>query len=163
MTAPLPTPVPLAMDAPVLAEWHDQHQEALGRMSALANALDRQGWPDVDQACRWLQEVSVPHHQLEESELLPVLLAVGAGALSRRLAADHRKMEILLRAILHGQRNGRVRSPGPHGERARQLLNLVRQHIDTEEHVMLPLLRGLPHPLREQETSEGYLTIYPRA
>jgi hemerythrin-like domain-containing protein len=159
----MPNPVPCAIDEFCLADWHRLHQAIMGQMAGLAKALDRQGWADVELACRWFQEVSGAHHQWEERSLLPLLAALGAGALSQRLGAEHRQMDSLTRAILRGHHGGQVRNPGAHGERARQLLDLVRQHIDTEEHVLLPLLRGLPHPLREQETSEGYLTIYPRA
>ena len=64
----------------------------------------------------------------------------------------------LARAILDGNAEGA--DPGPHGLRARRLLDLVRQHIDTEVHCMLPLLQSqaLPAGPSASATGAGYLT-----
>jgi len=155
---PTSVPDPLALDAPRLAEWHQLHQAAMARMSDLANALDRQGWSDVDLACRWLHAEFRPHNEGEERDLLPLLERLGARDLGRQLSADHREMGVLTQALLHGHAGGQVPEPGRHGERARRLLDLVRQHIDTEEHRMLPLLQGLPHPATAPAAGAGYAT-----
>ena len=146
-----------------MAEWHRLHQAALARMSDLANALDRRGWMDVDRACRWLHEQFHPHHEREERDLLPLLEQAGARNLRRQLSAEHREMGDLTRALLQGHAGGQLQDPR-HGERARRLLDLVRQHIDTEEHFMRPLLQGRPAPARAPETGAGYQAPpYPRA
>jgi hypothetical protein len=156
MPMPAPSPVPLASLQPGLVEWHLLHQAAMARMSDLAYALDRQGWMDVDRACRWLHEELRPHSLREERELLPLLAAVTTRQLCRQLRADHQEMGHLTLALLHGHAGGRVHDLGRHGQRARRLLNLVRQHIDTEEHVLLPLLEGRAGP-PEREAGAGYL------
>jgi len=159
MPPPAFSPVPLVSDEPGLAEWRLLHQAALERMSDLANALDRQGWTDVDLACRWLHEAFHPHAEREERELLPLLAAANARPLWRQLRADHQEIGHLTQAILHGHAGGRVHDLGRHGQRARRLLNLVRQHIDTEEQVLLPLIQGLPAPATGPEPGSGYRAV----
>jgi hemerythrin-like domain-containing protein len=156
------SPAPLAGFEAGMAEWRRLHQAAMARMSDLASALDRQRWLEVDQACRWLHEEFRPHNDREERELLPLLAAADARRLWRQLRAEHQEMAHLTQAILHGHAGGRVHDLGRHGERARRLLNLVRQHIDTEEHVVLPLIQGQgPAGL---DTGAGYRMLpYPRA
>jgi hypothetical protein len=137
-----PSPVPLALREEGLAAWRQFHQDAMARMSDLALALDRQGWQGVELACRWVHEAFHPHNQWEEQRLFPLLEQMGRGPLGAQLKLDHREMGDLVRAILDGNAGGAVADPGPHGLRARRLLDLVRQHIDTEVHCMLPLLQG---------------------
>jgi hypothetical protein len=155
-----PSAVPFPLDAPGLEDWHGLHRAAMACMWQLATALDRQGGPEVERACRWLQEQFRPHNEREERDLLPLLEAVGARDLGRQLSAEHREMSELSRDLLDG------RQDGPVGLRARRLLDLVRQHIDTEEHVMLPLLQGLRRRPDPDAAGPGYLDcgwIYPRA
>ena len=134
-----PSPVPLALCEDGLAEWRQFHQDAMARMSELAIALDQQGWPGVELACRWVHEAFHPHNHWEEQRLFPLLERVGAGPLGDQLKLDHREMGDLTQAILDGCA---LADPSPQGLRARRLLDLVRQHIDTEVHCMLPLLQG---------------------
>jgi hemerythrin-like domain-containing protein len=84
---------------------------------------------------------------------------VDAKPLWRQLRAEHREMGHLTQALLHGHAAGRVHDLVRHGARARRLLNLVRQHIDVEEHVLLPLIQGQPLPSRSHETGDGYLML----
>ena len=146
MPIPAPSSVPLASLEAGLAEWQRLHQAAMARMSDLANALDRQGWMDVDRACRWLHQEFRPHGDWEEQALRPLLAAIHARPLWRQLKADHQEMGHLTLTLMYGHAGGRVRDPGGHGERARRLLNLVRQHIDTEAHMVLPLIQGQSQP-----------------
>jgi hypothetical protein len=130
----------------------------MARMSDLALALDRQGWQGVELACRWVQEAFHPHNQWEEQRLFPLLEQAGRGQLGDQLKLDHREMGDLARAILDGNAGGEVADPSPHGLRARRLLNLVRQHIDTEMHCMLPLLQSQAVPAGPSATGAGYRT-----
>ncbi len=155
MPTPVPCPAPLALCDEGLAEWHQFHQDAMARMSELALALDCQGWPGVERACRWVHEAFHPHNQWEEQWLFPLLERVGSGPLGEQLKLDHREMGDLAQAILDGSTGGWVADPSPHGLRARRLLDLVRQHIDTEVHCMLPLLQGQP---TGAPAGEGYQT-----
>jgi hypothetical protein len=167
MPIPSSSPIPPALDQAGMVHWQLLHQQVMARMSQLAQALDGQVWIDVDRACRWLHEEFHPHNAWEEQELLPRLEAVAGRKLRRRLIADHRAMGHLTQAILQGHTDGQVRDPGGHGERARRLLNLVRQHTDTEAQVLLPLIQGRSNPPVPAETGEGYLMMptpcYPRA
>ena len=153
-----PSPVPLALREEGLATWRQFHQDAMARMSDLALALDRQGWQGVELACRWVHEAFHPHNQWEEQRLFPLLEQAGRGQLGEQLKLDHREMGDLARAILDGNAEGQVTDPGPHGLRARRLLDLVRQHIDTEVHCMLPLLQSQAVPAGPSATGAGYRT-----
>jgi len=153
-----PGPLPPALREDGLAEWHQFHQDAMARMSDLALALDHQGWPGVERACRWVHEAFHPHNQWEEQRLFPLLERVGRGQLGEQLKLDHLEMGDLTQAILDGSAGGMVADPSPHGLRARRLLDLVRQHIDTEVHCMLPLLQGQGATPADAPAGEGYLT-----
>jgi glutamate synthase (NADPH/NADH) small chain len=142
-----------------MIEWHSLHQVAMARMSDLAAALDAQDWPGVLKACQWTRDVLRPHNEGEERELFPLLEEVGAEELREQLTADHREMWDLEVQLAAAVDHGVVSAPGPFGERARRLLDLVRQHIDTEEHLMLPLLRGRSVYPAVGALDEGYLIL----
>ena len=156
-----PTPLSVATDpaSPSMIEWHSLHQVAMARMSDLAAALDAQDWPGVLKACQWTRDVLRPHNEGEERELFPLLEEVGAEELREQLTADHREMWDLEVQLAAAVDHGVVSAPGPFGERARRLLDLVRQHIDTEEHLMLPLLRGRSVYPAVGALDEGYLIL----
>ena len=156
---PTPAPAETTAEAVDLLAWHDLHQEAMNRMADLATALDGRDWVAVDQACRWIYEVLRPHNEAEERELFPLLEEVGAEELREQLAADHREMWDLDLQLLSANDRGQVTDPGATGELARRLLDLVRQHIDTEEHLMLPLLRGHSLYPATGAMAEGYLIL----
>ena len=141
---PSPAPSPIAPAPPEVdrAHWQQFHRITMARMSALAGALDRQDWTEVHQACQWVQEALWRHQQEEERTLFPLLDRAGAPKLRHQLSADHRKIWKLNQRLLQAGREGRVEDPGSHGQRARRLLNLVREHIDAEEH--LPLFQASP-------------------
>jgi hypothetical protein len=147
----VPCPVPATLDDAGMLQWQQLHQAAMARMSELAHALHRQDWPGVDQVCRWVREVLGPQGAGEERVLFPLLAQTGAAGLGEQLSADHRQMGGLARAILQGGQD-----PNIQGERVRQLLDLVRQHIDTEAHRVLPLLQGLVPGPRADLSAEGY-------
>jgi glutamate synthase (NADPH/NADH) small chain len=155
----VPVPVSVAPDSANMLEWHSLHQIAMAKMSDLALALDAQDWVAVDRACRWVYEVLRPHNEGEERELFPLLEEVGAEELREQLTADHREMWELDLQLLTANDNGDVKAPGLYGEQARRLLDLVRQHIDTEEHLMLPLLRGRSTYPSTGAMDEGYLIL----
>jgi len=129
---PAPPSAPSALDEATLAHWQQWHQTALARMSDLAHALDRLDWMAVDHACLWVHDVLRPHHQVQERDLFPLLKPGLDGKLRTQLRADHRKMSHLSRAILQARAVGASPDDNLQGERSRRLLDLVRQHLDTE-------------------------------
>ena len=136
-----------------LEQWHAFHQAALSGMSGLALALDRQAWADVVRACRWVRDSFQPQHRWEEQRLFPLLDQAGARALRRTLRGDHREMGRLAQEVLEAW-NGSATD----GPQARRLLDLVRQHIDTEQHRALPLLRGEEPSMDAAPPGAGYHT-----
>jgi len=144
-------PAPPALREEGLAAWRQFHLEAMARMSELAGALDSQGWPGVERACRWAREAFQRHHPWEEQRLFPLLAQAGAEPLREQLRLEHREMDDLAGAVLDG---GPAADPGPP---ARRLLDLVRQHLDTELHRMLPLIQGR-EPGETSGAGAGYLS-----
>jgi len=136
-----PTP-PIHADASHLEGWHRLHREALQRMDTLETALAGGVWAVVDEACRWIYEELRPHNEAEERELFPLLEELGAEQLQEQLLSEHREMWDLNLQILTGIAEGTAKEPGVTADLARRMLALVRQLIDTEEHLLLPLLRG---------------------
>ena len=159
----MPTPSSLSVVAdptsPSMIEWHALHQVAMRRMSDLATALDAKDWDGVQQACQWVNDVLRPHNEGEERELFPLLEEVGAEELQEQLTNDHREMWELESQLTAAVVDGKVADPAAYGEKARRLLDLVRQHIDTEEHLMLPLLRGKSVYPTTGAMDEGYLIL----
>jgi hypothetical protein len=145
------SPVPATLDDAGVLQWQQLHQAAMARMSELAQALDGQDWPVVDQACRWVREVLGPQGAGEERRFFPLLADAGAAGLGEQLSADHREMGGLAQAILQGGQD-----PSLQGERMRRLLDLVRQHVDTEAHRVLPLLQGLAPGPQAGLSAAGY-------
>ena len=123
----------------------------MARMAELADALVGQDRPGVDRVCQWLMGAFGVQGTVEERTLFPHLEAAGARPLAARLSAEHRAMATLSNEILHSNE-----SPGVWGERTRQLLDLVRQHLDTEAHLALPLIQGLPPASAASRTDAGY-------
>lgn len=142
-----------------LAGWHGLHQEALQRMETLEKALADDAWISVDEACRWIYEELRPHNEAEERELFPLLEELGAEQLQEQLLSEHREMWDLNLQILTGIAEGTAKEPAVTAELARRMLALVRQHIDTEEHLLLPLLRGRSIWPTDEVTEEGYLIL----
>jgi glutamate synthase (NADPH/NADH) small chain len=146
-------------DETSMGEWHLLHRSAMGKMSELAAALLAQDWAGVDRSCRWVYEVLRPHNEAEEREMLPLLDELGAEALCDQLVGDHREMWELTLQMLAANDGGTVSEPGAYQELARRLLDLIRQHIDTEEHVMLPLLKGKSLYMGPEVNEDGYLIL----
>jgi hypothetical protein len=135
MPAPdLPTPV---LRQASLEQWHAFHETALNGMWGLALALDQRAWAEVVHTCRWVREAFHPQNLWEEQRMFPLLDQAGARTLRQALWGDHREMGRLAQGVLEAWDGGATDGP-----RARRLLDLVRQHIDTEQHRALPLLRG---------------------
>ncbi|WP_306602191.1 NADPH-dependent glutamate synthase [Geothrix sp. 21YS21S-2] len=149
-------------DETSMGEWHLLHLSAMTKMSELAAALLAQDWAQVDRACRWVYEVLRPHNEAEERELLPLLDELGAEALMDQLIGDHREMWDLTLLLLAANAGGVVKEPGIYQEQARRLMDLIRQHIDTEEHVMLPLLKGKSLYMGDEVNADGYLILEKR-
>jgi hemerythrin-like domain-containing protein len=139
MPSPDSLPAPAASLEAGLGAWHGFHREVLDRMSGLALALDRHDRPEVERACRWLHGRLDAHLRWEEQELYPRLEPAGATELRAALQADHREMLRLAGLALEAGPPGDAHHPT---EPARRLLDLVRHHIDTEKHRVLPLVEG---------------------
>lgn len=125
----------------------------MNRMAELALALHRQDGPEAARACRWVATVLAPWHTAQEAGLLPLLAAAGAPPpLGAQLRADHREMAVLARELGTAPDWDAQRQ----GDPARRLLDLVRQHLDTEAHRVRPLLQGLPEAIAGSRTDAGY-------
>ncbi|HJU82758.1 MAG TPA: NADPH-dependent glutamate synthase [Holophagaceae bacterium] len=156
------TPAP----APVLvppAHWHELHEEAQRRLRAMSLAIAQEDWRGVDEGARWIYQVLRPHNEAEEQELFPLLEEIGAESLHQRLYDDHRQMWQLDLMLLSEISDGVAQHPVGATLLAQKLVDLVREHIDTEERLMLPLLKGKSLYWSESDTVDGYLILEKRA
>jgi hypothetical protein len=124
MNEPIP---PLPVEG--LEAWNRFHGAAHGRMTELAAALIAHNGALVDQVCHWVRQELEAHREAEARLLRPLLEAVGASDLAAQLEEDHGILAALVRDL------------PPSEESARLLLDRVRQHVDTETFVALPLLK----------------------
>jgi len=139
--------------------WHATHQEAQERLTRMAEALGSGDWKAVDLGAKWIFEVLKPHNEAEERELFPLLEEIGAEALLQRLQEDHRQMWDLNLQLLAEINEGQVRTPRSLTLLGQRLVDLVRDHIEAEEKLMLPLLKGKSLYWSEDETQDGYLIL----
>ena len=139
--------------------WHATHGEAQEQLTQMAKALAAGDWKGVDQGSKWIYEVLRPHNEAEERDLFPLLEEIGAEALYQRLHDDHRQMWELNLQLLAEINDGTVRSPRALTLLGQRLVDLIRDHIEVEEHLMLPLLKGKSLYWSEDETQEGYLIL----
>ncbi|HEY3270899.1 MAG TPA: sulfide/dihydroorotate dehydrogenase-like FAD/NAD-binding protein, partial [Geothrix sp.] len=139
--------------------WHATHQEAQERLTRMAEALGTADWKAVDLGAKWIFEVLKPHNEAEERELFPLLEEIGAEALLQRLQEDHRQMWDLNLQLLAEINEGQVRAPRSLTLLGQRLVDLVRDHIEAEEKLMLPLLKGKSLYWSEDETQDGYLIL----
>ncbi|WP_306590436.1 NADPH-dependent glutamate synthase [Geothrix sp. 21YS21S-4] len=139
--------------------WHATHQEAQGRLTAMGQALAASDWKAVDRGARWIFEVLRPHNEAEERELFPLLEEIGAEALHQRLHDDHRQMWELNLQLLAEIDDGQVRAPRSLTLLGQRLIDLIRDHIEAEERLMLPLLKGKTLFWSDAETQDGYLIL----
>lgn len=147
-SAMLPTP-----------NWHATHAEAEHRLTLLSEALAAGDWNAVDQGARWIYEVLRPHNEAEERELFPLLEEIGAEALHQRLFDDHRQMWEMTLHLLVDIVDGHVQDGAQSTQLGQKLVDLIRDHIEAEERLMLPLLRGKSLYWADDESSEGYLIL----
>lgn len=151
------TPAVQTLIDPSLAGWHELHGEALQVVAALASALDARDWAGVDRGARWIYEVLRVHNEGEERELFPLLEELGAEALQDQLYAGHREMWDLDIQLLSGIHEGSPDQPEALIALGHRLVDLVRDHIETEERLMLPLLRQRSR--LKEGSAEGYLIL----
>jgi len=133
------------------ASWHSQHQEVLGMVSRLEAALDVADASSIACAAQQLHQALSPHHAAEETELFPLLDEVGAHDLQEQLLRDHREIGGLLQQVAET-------SP----EAGWRLSRLVREHLEMEERLLLPLLKGRSLWPSEALEAEGYLILEKR-
>jgi glutamate synthase (NADPH/NADH) small chain len=129
--------------------WHAEHQEALNRAGALESAVQKEDRLGLEEACRWVLDTLAAHDADETRELFPLLEALGAEALRDELEAGHQELKELAERLLA--------ATGVDGGLVRSLVTLLRQHVDTEEQLLLPLLKG--HRLDLDAFDEGYLVL----
>ena len=139
--------------------WHATHEEAQARLTRMAEALGAADWQEVDKGAKWIYEVLRPHNEAEERELFPLLEEIGAEALHQRLFEDHRQMWDLTLQLLAEIADGQVRAPRSLTLLGQRLVDLIRDHIEAEEHLMLPLLKGRSLYCSDAETQDGYLIL----
>lgn len=139
--------------------WHATHEEAQERLTRMAEALGAGDWKGVDLGAKWIYEVLRPHNEAEERELFPLLEEIGAEALHQRLHEDHRQMWDLTLQLLAEITEGSVRAPRSLTLLGQRLVDLIRDHIEAEEHLMLPLLHGRSLYASDAETQDGYLIL----
>ncbi|MBI1754373.1 MAG: NADPH-dependent glutamate synthase [Acidobacteria bacterium] len=139
--------------------WHATHEEAQGRLTRMAEALGAGDWKGVDLGAKWIYEVLRPHNEAEERELFPLLEEIGAEALHQRLHEDHRQMWDLTLQLLAEITEGSVRAPRSLTLLGQRLVDLIRDHIEAEEELMLPLLKGRSLYCSDAETQDGYLIL----
>ncbi|MBI4913741.1 MAG: NADPH-dependent glutamate synthase [Acidobacteria bacterium] len=156
--SPLPilTPLPEKVD---LDGWRGEHAAAVDELEALGAALEAGDWRKVDAGARWIYEVLRPHNEAEERDLFPLLEEIGAEALQSRLYEDHRQMWDLTLQLLTAIDGDQVANPESVRAIGRQLLGIVIPHIESEEKLMLPLLKGRYLCTPDAVTSEGYLIL----
>jgi len=131
-------------------------------MTRFEASLDVSDWNAVDEACRWVYEVLRPHNAAEEVELFPLLEELGTEDLREQLVAEHREMWDLTLQLLAGIDGNSAQDPAAEMDLGRRLLRLVREHIETEENLLLPLLKGRSIWPSEDVTDEGYLILEKR-
>ncbi|GLH73675.1 2-polyprenylphenol hydroxylase [Geothrix limicola] len=139
--------------------WHATHEEAQARLTRMAEALGAGNWAEVDGGAKWIYEVLRAHNEAEERELFPLLEEIGAESLHQRLYDDHRQMWELTLQLLSEISEGQVRAPRSLTLLGQRLVDLIRDHIEAEEKLMLPLLKGKSLYWSEDETQEGYLIL----
>ncbi|WP_243287140.1 NADPH-dependent glutamate synthase [Geothrix terrae] len=139
--------------------WHATHQEAQKQLTDMAKAIGAGDWKRVDQGARWVYEELKPHNEAEERELLPLLEELGAEALVQRIQDEHRQMWDLTLQLLSEIDEGQVRAPQALTLQGQRLVDLVRDHIEMEERLMLPLLKGRSMYWSDEETQDGYLIL----
>ncbi|WP_052571263.1 NADPH-dependent glutamate synthase [Geothrix fermentans] len=139
--------------------WHATHQEAQKQLTEMAKALGSGDWKTVDLGARWVYEDLKPHNEAEERELLPLLEEIGAEALVQRIQDEHRQMWDLTLQLLSEISEGQVRAPKALTLLGQRLVDLVREHIEMEEKLMLPLLKGKSMYWSDEETQDGYLIL----
>lgn len=129
-------------------------QQLLRLDAAVADYAHTQGHEGLRRTLRevvaFFDDVAAPHHQLEEREIFPLLLARGEPALVQqvqRLQQDHGWLEQdwlelapMLRSIAENQ--GWI-DPGMIRELVDVFAGLYRDHIDLEESLIYPTARRM--------------------
>ena len=156
------TPLPMTAQLPETVDldgWRGEHALANDQLAALDLALGKGDWRGVDTGARWIYEVLRPHNEAEERDLFPLLEEIGAEELHERLYEDHRQMWDLTLQLLAAIDGDQVADPAAVRGIGQQLLGVVRPHIEAEERLMLPLLKGRYLYTPEAVTEEGYLIL----
>jgi hemerythrin-like domain-containing protein len=130
-------------DAPAVVETrlvHDAHRRAT---SMLADALDRATPPDVVADLRdFVVALLVHHHRCEDDDLWPQLAAAdpGLSAALGALSEEHDRLDAALEQLAAAPLAGVAGTAAQRAAAAAR--DLVHEHLDHEEPILLPALRA---------------------
>ncbi|GAA3106564.1 hypothetical protein GCM10017600_81500 [Streptosporangium carneum] len=121
--------------------FHAGLRRDFGRLADALAACDPADAPRralIDEHLALLLRALHHHHVIEDEEIWPLLrtLAPGAGDVMDRLHAEHREMDAVV-----GRLSAVGRSTGEQVDDLRLMHRLVGDHLDLEEHGMVPLIR----------------------
>jgi len=139
--------------------WHETHLETLAQAVRLEQAAEAGDWAGLDAACQWIYGTHRPHNEAEEVRLFPLLEALGAEDLQDQLTTEHREMWDLNLQLLGGIDGSEVPEPQRMRALAARLAALVRAHVELEESLMMPLLKGRSLSVERTSFDDGYLIL----
>jgi len=126
------------------------HQHVLARLAAVELALGDEGGPPIAEFASFLEREVRHHFEVEEQALFP-LLARHLGTEQGPLAvmnAEHATFRELLADLVDGVHGG---DDARAEARARDIIALLRAHIDKEDHVLFPMASRLLSPQEQEE------------
>jgi hemerythrin-like domain-containing protein len=127
-----------------------QHQDVLAQLAALEGQLRSSAAADVAAFARYLEQEVMQHFALEEQALFPVLgrhLSLDQGPLAVMNSEHQAFRELLdgLGAALRAQDRDAQRA------HAAEIIELLRDHIRKEDHVLFPMARRILGADEQQE------------
>ena len=143
---------------PVTEILSREHQVVLGRLSELESALDSYSEEALRDTLRFFDESVTLHRRKEEEILFPALsphFPADAGPVVCMLG-EHREEKRLLDELRQALERGDREKAIVHG---RFIVDLLRQHITKEDHVLFPMAERLLDPAQRDHISAGFKSI----
>lgn len=137
------------------AAWCASNEQALEVLASFERGLaenaaaDPESSVDLASGLQRLREEMDAHQAFEASELLPILDELGAEALREQLLEDHDEI-------------ARLASGPALPEAGWRLARLIREHLATQERLLLPLLKGRKFWPATAVEEDGYLILEKR-